>query len=344
MLVTTGTSLDPFISPDGRYIGFYSDATNLVANDANGRRDVFVRDLLTGTTGSLTVLESAPVANFIGTPTSGTATLTVQFNDTSTGSPTYWTWEFGDGTNSTGKNPSHIYEAAGNYTVSLTAANAGGSNKKVKAGYVVVTAPQTEFTVFADGVGLYHGFEGNVDLPRANNTAKEFYTNISGKQGDPYSSIHWEGIGNPVDDDTGSRNWNINEDANTMANNADFALHAGHGWNEGIMFGTANTDFKLFRTNNLSFGSNNGKAKWVALLSCSVLEEGNWHNWTSVFNGLHIMMGFDTIGVEGAEQGSQFAQRMTGDGSYMYPSSIRDSWRQTLQSTIQNSTISGAYM
>jgi Tol biopolymer transport system component len=37
------------LSANGRYIAFFSDAGNLVANDTNGYRDVFVRDLMTGT-------------------------------------------------------------------------------------------------------------------------------------------------------------------------------------------------------------------------------------------------------------------------------------------------------
>ena len=37
-----------------------------------------------------------PVVDFHGMPTSGTAPLDVQFNDTSTGSPTGWAWYFGD--------------------------------------------------------------------------------------------------------------------------------------------------------------------------------------------------------------------------------------------------------
>ena len=36
-------------------------------------------------------------ADFSGTPTSGTAPLTVQFTDTSSGSWSTWTWDFGDG-------------------------------------------------------------------------------------------------------------------------------------------------------------------------------------------------------------------------------------------------------
>ncbi len=285
-----------------------------------------------------------PVANFTSNVTSGTAPLAVQFNDTSTNFPTNWSWRFGDGGKNRTQNPVHTYTLAGRYNVTLVAANDNGADAEVKARYVNVTAPQTTFTVFADGVSQYHGYEGNSDLFRAKTTAEEFYTNISGKQGDPYSSIHWVGIGNPVDDSTGLRNWNINEDANSMANNADFAVHAGHGWNEGILFGTANPDYELFRTNNLSFGGNNGKAKWVALFSCSVLNEGNWQNWTSVFNGLHILMGFDTHGIEGANQGLQFAQRMTGDGLYPAPYKIRDAWKKTLKDTINDVSIKGAYM
>ena len=38
------------ISPDGRFVAFASDATNLVRGDTNGRGDVFVHDRKTGTT------------------------------------------------------------------------------------------------------------------------------------------------------------------------------------------------------------------------------------------------------------------------------------------------------
>jgi Tol biopolymer transport system component len=37
------------VSPDGRYVAFASDADDLVANDTNGCRDVFLRDILLGT-------------------------------------------------------------------------------------------------------------------------------------------------------------------------------------------------------------------------------------------------------------------------------------------------------
>ena len=91
----------------------------------------------------------APVAAFTATPLTGPAPLTVNFTDTSTGSPASWSWVFGDGQTSTVQNVTHTYGAAGTYDVRLTAANAGGSNMTVKAGYVVVTAPEPEVYTFS---------------------------------------------------------------------------------------------------------------------------------------------------------------------------------------------------
>jgi hypothetical protein len=48
--VPNGTSENPELSADGRYIVFTSEARNLVSDDSNGRRDVFWQDQLTRTT------------------------------------------------------------------------------------------------------------------------------------------------------------------------------------------------------------------------------------------------------------------------------------------------------
>ena len=45
-----GASSNAVMTPDGRYVAFVSAASNLVAGDTNGIPDVFVRDLVTGTT------------------------------------------------------------------------------------------------------------------------------------------------------------------------------------------------------------------------------------------------------------------------------------------------------
>jgi PKD repeat protein len=83
-----------------------------------------------------------PVANFVASATSGNAPFTVNFTDQSSGSPTSWSWDFGDGGSSTQRNPSHIYNAAGTYTVTLTVTNTCGSDGETKTNYITVsTAP-----------------------------------------------------------------------------------------------------------------------------------------------------------------------------------------------------------
>jgi len=91
-----------------------------------------------------------PVADFTGTPVSGSAPLTVNFTDQSTNNPTSWNWDFGDGNGSTVPNPSHVYSAAGVYTVSLTATNAVGSDTATKVDYITVTQSQGTVMHVAD--------------------------------------------------------------------------------------------------------------------------------------------------------------------------------------------------
>jgi hypothetical protein len=50
-----GTSSWPNVSGDGRYVAFWSDATNLVSGDTNNLTDAFVRDRLLGTTERVSV-------------------------------------------------------------------------------------------------------------------------------------------------------------------------------------------------------------------------------------------------------------------------------------------------
>ncbi len=127
-----------------------TDTSDQVAPAIYGDRIVWMDnrsgnwDIYMGTLGS-----SAPVANFTSNVTSGNRPLDVAFTDKSTGNPTAWNWNFGDGTNSTQQNPMHTYSKAGNYTVRLTAINDAGSNTKTKPSYIKVTAvtrPVANFT------------------------------------------------------------------------------------------------------------------------------------------------------------------------------------------------------
>lgn len=89
----------------------------------------------------------APTAQFSDATTDG---LTYTFTDTSTGSPTSWAWDFGDGGTSTSQNPSHTF-AAGDYTVTLTATNATGSDTATASVHAAASqaTPVASFTVSA---------------------------------------------------------------------------------------------------------------------------------------------------------------------------------------------------
>jgi Tol biopolymer transport system component len=58
-----GPSFEPAISADGRYVAFESDATNLVAADTNGNRDIFIHHPQTGATTRASVDSSGAQAN-----------------------------------------------------------------------------------------------------------------------------------------------------------------------------------------------------------------------------------------------------------------------------------------
>ena len=89
----------------------------------------------------------APVANFTGTPLSGCSPIIVVFTDLSTNNPTSWSWNFGNGSTSSLRNPTATYFNPGTYTVTLTATNASGSNTLVRTSYVTVFAqPTVNFT------------------------------------------------------------------------------------------------------------------------------------------------------------------------------------------------------
>src|SRR6185369_8798194 len=53
-----GASLIPTMTPDGRFVAFASNATNLVPGDTNGVYDVFLRDRTLGTTERISVSSS----------------------------------------------------------------------------------------------------------------------------------------------------------------------------------------------------------------------------------------------------------------------------------------------
>lgn len=92
----------------------------------------------------------APHANFSASPTGGVAPLAVAFHDLSSGEPTAWLWDFGDGGGSTAQHPTHDYATPGYYTVSLTASNALGQDTIVKNDFIGVRPAGAPAVIFSD--------------------------------------------------------------------------------------------------------------------------------------------------------------------------------------------------
>ena len=103
----------------------------------------------------ITVSAAAPLAQFTGSPVSGTVPADGGVQATPRrASITSYAWDFGDGTTSTVASPSKVYAAAGVYTVKLTVTGPGGSNTQTRSNYITVsaTAPLAQFTG-SPGVG-----------------------------------------------------------------------------------------------------------------------------------------------------------------------------------------------
>lgn len=125
---TTSTSQNP--SCTYNTAGTYS--VSLTATNTSGSGTVTKNNYIIVNTNVVT-------SAFVGTPTTGTAPLTVNFTDQSTGAVNSWSWSFGDNTTSNVRNPSKIYNSPGTYTVSLTVGNGVTTNTLTKNNYITVT-------------------------------------------------------------------------------------------------------------------------------------------------------------------------------------------------------------
>jgi PKD repeat protein len=81
--------------------------------------------------GDVKVLAS-PQADFTADKTTAATGEVIHFTDLSTGNPSLWWWDFGDGKGSIVHNPSHTYTRPGDYTVTLTVSNPAGKDNTTR--------------------------------------------------------------------------------------------------------------------------------------------------------------------------------------------------------------------
>lgn len=105
-------------SPDTSVIGIYE--VLYIATDAAGNSDTVVRIVIVGDKPDVDFSWSFPQN-----------ACRAQFLDQTDNFPESWTWNFGDNTGSTQKNPAHTFPGDGTYNVCLTARNGFGTSTQV---------------------------------------------------------------------------------------------------------------------------------------------------------------------------------------------------------------------
>ncbi len=97
------------------------------ADNIDAQNPIYIGNLGSGRVNVSNAIASLPVAKFSGGPVlAGMPGLTVDFVDLSPNSPSAWLWNFGDSATSTMQNPSHTYNQAGLFNVTLNATEARG--------------------------------------------------------------------------------------------------------------------------------------------------------------------------------------------------------------------------
>lgn len=162
--ITASAGTGGTINPSGTVIASCHGSQTFTVTNSSGYwiQDVLVDESSVGAVPSYTfnnivinhtisasftnVAPCTPVtANFSGSPTSGPVPLNVQFTDSSTGNPTAWAWNFGDGSPiSNLQNPLHQYTSSGSFTVSLNVSNNCSSQTMTRSSYISTTCSSSE--------------------------------------------------------------------------------------------------------------------------------------------------------------------------------------------------------
>ncbi len=137
----------------------------LFVTNANGCKD---------STSKTIVVAAKPTAAFtIANYTSCSNNNTLSFVNASTNAISY-VWSFGDGVDSTSKNPTHTYASFGTYVVKLVAANASGCKDSATQTINLITKPIAAFSVASTGTCTNNTFTF-IDASTISGTTAYYY-------------------------------------------------------------------------------------------------------------------------------------------------------------------------
>jgi PKD repeat protein len=144
---------------------------------------------------------SAPRADFRADPTSGTAPLTVRFSNASTdadGDAIASSWDFGDGSTSIERSPTHLFTSAGTFTVTLMVTDARGASSTPRRENITVRPGAGE------GPGIPPPPTGGDNAPRADFRADP-------ASGTAPLSVHFTNRSSDLDGDVLESSWDFGD-------------------------------------------------------------------------------------------------------------------------------------
>ena len=176
----TGPSYTVTSTYQGDYIELLASGTNFYSGS-----------VYSVTRGPVGMAPVTPVASFTANVTSGTAPFSVQFTDTSTNSPTSWSWEINGLPFSSLENLLWVFSSVGTYNITLLATNGGGTGTSGITQFVV-TPP----TVTGAGIGADVA-SGTANAPVAVNFTAYFNTTNTAFINATPGSTAWELVSAP---------------------------------------------------------------------------------------------------------------------------------------------------
>ncbi len=97
-------------------------------------------------TGAIQIGEN-PTLDFVASTTESCVERPIDFTDLSDNTVDYWFWDFGDGNDTEGQNPTHYYLDTGYYDVNLIAASNGCFSSITFDDYIHISAPVSKYNV-----------------------------------------------------------------------------------------------------------------------------------------------------------------------------------------------------